>query len=74
VKRQWTTKDNDFLQQLEVMENPCHQGGLTPPPFFLPSGSRFLCDNFIPTIDTCPLLLPKWHFESINKNLKTLHL
>ncbi len=66
--------DNNLLQQLEVMENLCHQGqGLTPF-LFLPSGSRYLCDNSIYTIDSCPLLLPKWHFKSYTKNLKTLHL
>jgi len=47
-----TLTNDDPLQQLEVMENPCHQEQGYTPLFFLLSGSRFLCNNSNLIIDT----------------------
>ncbi len=45
VEWQRTFTRNNLQQQLEVMENPRHQGQGYTPLVFLLSGSRFLCDN-----------------------------
>jgi hypothetical protein len=41
--------------------------GARVPFFFLPSGSRFLCENSISTIDICPYLCQK-KFKSYTKS------
>jgi hypothetical protein len=71
VEWQRTFTRNNLQQQLEVMENPRHQGQGYTPLFFLLSGSRFLCDNSNLINDTYS------HCQSKNQlcqNIMTLYL